>query len=85
MSVDDIKVSPTEYYTFDYPGNHTVYMLVDITNLTSLDYMFYDSDMSSIIFTSKFNTTHIESMNYMFSSCSHLTSIDFSYFNTGNA
>jgi len=46
--------------------------------------MFFESEMVSIYFTEKFNTEKIEGMNYMFDTCTKLTSIDLSVFNTRN-
>ena len=85
MIIDEKNVEPCTDYTFENIGNHTVYMLVDTENTTSLDYMFYKVDkMISISFTENFKTDNIVSMNNMFSVCSSLTSINLANFNTKN-
>jgi hypothetical protein len=53
MTVDGIKTESNITYTFPLPGEHVVYKLLNLTNCTSLNNMFYGIDkMTSIIFTS---------------------------------
>ncbi len=85
MTVDGIKKEPSKNYTFSLSGNHTVYILLDITNCTSLNNMFCDiTKMISITFSSYFNTENIEEMDFTFCECTSITSIDFSILNTQN-
>ena len=52
MIIDEQNVEPCINYTFTNIGNHTVYILMDTTNTSSLEYMFYKIDkMISISFT----------------------------------
>ena len=84
MIVDDIDIqSPSKNYTFSVPGNHTIYFLVDISNLSSLDSLFKDCNkIVSISFTELFSTSHIKNMSHMFDYLTLLTSLDISKFNT---
>ena len=84
MIIDGKKVDPCRKYTFESIGLHSVYVLVDLSQTSSLESMFYESDMISISFSEKFNTEKIVDMNYMFDTCENLTSIDLSVFNTRN-
>ena len=55
--VGEGKVEPYSNYTFLFPGNHIVYILIDITNLESLSNMFYEMEnMTSIFFSKEFVT-----------------------------
>ena len=84
MIIDGKKVDPCRKYIFESIGLHSVYVLVDLSQTSSLESMFYESDMISISFSEKFNTEKIVDMNYMFDTCQNLTSIDLSVFNTRN-
>ena len=85
MTVDGIKVEPSKNYTFLLSGNHIVHILIDITNCTSLNFMFIGiTKMISITFSQYFNTQNIKEMCSTFFGCSLLTSIDFSILNTQN-
>ena len=87
MVVDGIEVNEgnDNFYTFPLSGNHTVYFLINITNCTSLNSLFADNtNLTSIAFTSEFNTENVEDMVLMFRDCSSLVSINFSNLNTKN-
>ena len=85
MTVDGKKEKPSKNFVFPNKGNHTIYFLLNIDNCKSISFMFfYIFEITSIIFTSNFNTINIEDMNSLFSGCESLTSIDISTFNTQN-
>jgi len=87
MIIDGIQVKEKEniFYIFPLCGNHTVYILINITNCSSLRALFGGvKNMTSIVFTSEFNTENVEDMNSMFDCCSSLFSINFSNLNTKN-
>ena len=87
MVIDGIQVKEGQdnFYTFPSRGNHTVYILINVTNCTSLDSLFREvKNMTSIIVTSEFNTENVENMNFMFFDCTSLVSIKFSNLNTKN-
>ena len=87
MIADDIQIKEKQdrFYTFPLSGNHTVYILINITNCTSLSYLFREAtNMTSIAFTSEFNTENVEDMSFMFQLCTSLISINFSNLNTKN-
>ena len=84
MFVDGKQVSPSNSYLFSDTQDHEVFMLLDMTKfLNSINSIFYGIDrMISISFSSFFNTSNINEMNYMFYNCSLLESITLSKFNT---
>ncbi len=85
MTVDGIREEPSKNYIFPSSGNHTVHILLDITNCKSLNNMFCDiNKMVSFTFSQNFNTQNIEKMDITFAGCTSLTSIDFSILNTQN-
>ena len=84
MTIDGEKVDFCTTYIFKSAGKHTVIVLLDLSEMFTLNSIFYNSEMTSIIFSEKFNTKKIIYMNNMFKGCSQLTSINLSYFNTKN-
>ena len=81
----DEEQKQNNFYTFPLSGNHTVCILIEITNCTSLRNLFGDiTNMISIVFTSEFNIENVEDMSSMFFGCSSLVSINFSNLNTKN-
>ena len=85
MEVDGQKVSPSNNYTFQQDGSHTIYLSLKTEKLNSFSKMFYQVDrLSSIVFTKKLDTKNIISMDRMFARCDSLTSIDISHFNLEN-
>jgi len=84
MTIDGEKVEFCQSYTFENAGEHTVFVLLDLSLISTLKNFFAQSEMKSITFSEKFNTETIEYMNGMFKYCNNLTSINLSYFNTKN-
>ena len=83
MTVDDKKVKPSTSYTFPTLGYHTVYFLFDLSNTTSLSYMFYSIEkLSQISFTPLFDSRNITDISHMFHYCKSLKYIDLYNFNT---
>ena len=86
MTIDDTEVEPTKNYTFEKPGEHKVNFLLDSSNYIELNKMFYGiKKLTSISFTSRFNSKRVVNMNQMFYGCNSLTSIDISNLNTSSA
>ena len=84
MLVDGKKVPPSNEYAFEDKANHSVSLLMDLTNCTSLSEFFSETDLLSIKFSSLFDTKSITNMNKFFYNCYYLTSVDFSGINTTN-
>ena len=85
MKVDGIIYYNNNLYTFNNSGYRTIYVLLDIENLNSLEHLFIeDKCLKSVHFAKNLNTSHIIKMNRMFLNCLSLTSVDFSNFNTEN-
>ena len=87
MIVDGIQVKEKQntFYIFPSSGNHIVYTLININNCTSLNNLLEGAtNMTSISFTTEFNTENVENINFMFDYCSSLISINFSNLNTKN-
>ena len=85
MIIDGKDVLPSKNYTFLTPGTHKLYVLMDISNCTSLSKMFFRiKSLKEIVFTKYFDTKNIIDMKGMFSSCESLSSIDMTYFDTQN-
>ena len=91
MIVDGIQENEGQYqnnwYTFHSFGNHNhiVCILMNMTNCTSLEYLFSDiQELVSISFTPDFNAENLEHLDFMFMGCSSLISINFSNLNTKN-
>lgn len=84
----------TMQYMFQLCKNLTTLDLssFDTRNVTDMSYMFYMNDsnitttskLSSIRFSSKFNTQNVTNMYGMFRGCKNLTSLDLSSFDTRN-
>ena len=85
MLVDGEEVSISSAKTFSSVGEHTIQMIIDTSNVTSMENMFSGcTALTSIEFSDSFNTSNVTNMCYMFNSCSGLTSLDLSNFNTSN-
>ena len=91
MIVDGIQENEGQYqnnwYTFQSNDNHNhiVCILINMTNCTSLEYLFSDiKNLVSISFTPDFNAENLEHLDFMFMGCSSLISINFSNLNTKN-
>ena len=82
LDMDKEIVEPTTNYTFKSQGYHSVYVTMNITNLSSLNYMFIDlKKLISISFTKNFDTQNIREMELMFYNNHKIKTIDISYFN----
>jgi len=82
ITIDGEKVDICNEYTFPSNGLHSVSVLINSSEIKSLEKMFYKiEDLVSISFSSKFNFENIENMDRMFESCTKLTSIDLSNIN----
>ena len=85
MIVDGDIVPRYHIHNFHIKGIHTIYLLMNLTECNSLDFLFKDAkELISINFTPLFNTQNITNINSMFYNCVLLKSIDFSNFNTEN-
>ena len=86
MYIDNKTITPLKTsFNFSSPGNHTVFIYINISNLSSFSFLFSGVDkMTSISFSPNFNTKNIESFQDMFKFCSSLTSLDISNFDTSN-
>ena len=85
ISLDDKTIPISQNYTFPYAGNYTLYFLMKNPSTNSLSQMFRRIDnITSIYFTSKYNTENVTDISSMFEYCSSLYSINLSNFNTKN-
>ena len=67
MKFDGINVKSTTNYTFSFSGNHTLYLLMNITSIKSLYSLFFCiENLKSIFFSKLFNTINITNMANMF-------------------
>ena len=83
MLIDNKEVEPCNSYTFQSIGSHIIYVLIDISESTSLYKMFYNiKNLDSIYFYKNFDTKNIQNFNWMFYGCISLSEIDISLFNT---
>ena len=73
ITINNTKVSiEKESYTFPLPGNHIVYILIDISSLNSISYMFRQvNKMASISFTKKFESQNVKAMIDFFNNCNY--------------
>ena len=75
----------TNYFPFPGAGRYEIYVLLDITESTSLYQMFYYLErLISISFSEDFNTKNITNMAEMFEYASNIVSVNISSFNTEN-
>ena len=82
--IDEKITNKETIQTLNY-GNHTVYVLLDMSSITETNSMFSSCvEMKEVYFSSLFNNVDIKSMIGMFSGCQGLTSIDFSNFKIKN-
>ena len=83
--IDGEKVDICNEYKFPSIGLHSVLALFDLSQIKSLEKMFYEiEDLVSISFTNKFNIENIRNMTSMFEKCTKITSIDLSNINAHN-
>jgi surface protein len=84
LEVDGERVSePSEYFTFDQIGLHTVSILLN-SELESMSNLFLDCYYLTDLDLSNLNTSKVTSMSEMFKRCTSLTSIDFGKIDTSN-
>ena len=57
---------------------------LDTSNVTDMQYMFYNCSSLTSLDLSNFDTSNVTNMNRMFGYCQSLTSLDLSSFNTSN-
>ena len=77
ISLDNEKIPISSNYTFPYPGNHTLYFVMNTPSTNSLSYLFKSiSRLVSITFSSSFNTENVIEMKSMFYGCSSLVSAE---------
>ena len=85
LIVDDQDKDIATSYLFNTTGNHTIYMLLNITKMEKIEEMFSGiSSLVSINFTYLFDTKNIISFRKMFYDCKKLSYINISLFNTHN-
>ena len=85
MIIDNEEIEPVTSYTFSTTGYHTIYVLIDISESTSLYKMFYNiKNLDSIYFYKNFDTKNIQNFKWMFYGCTSLTEINMSSFDTSS-
>lgn len=85
INIDGKDEIPSRNYTLKYPGSHTVYMLLNISNTNDLRAMFYQvRGLKSIYFSKNFDTKNIKYMSNMFFYCKKLSYVNISNFDTQN-
>ena len=85
MIIDENEEIPNKNFTFKKAGIHTVYMLINLTDLTGVNLMFYKVDnLKTIYFSKEFNISNLKYISNMFLYCTKLTSVDITNFNTQN-
>ena len=78
MFIDGKETTISSAKTFSSVGEHTVQMIMNTSNVTSMQYMFSGcTSLTSIEFNDKFDTSKVTSMYYMFYNCSKLKLITF--------
>ena len=82
IEIDKEKISEiNNIYTFNTTGEHIVYILLDIRDISSLHLFNGTDNLKSISFLKQFNTRHIISLEALFYNCSSLESVDMSNLN----
>ena len=85
ISLDNKSIPISPNYTFPYIGNYTFYFLMKNPSSNSLSNMFrLIKNLTSIYFSSKYNTENVTDISSMFEYCTSLVSINLSNFNTKN-
>lgn len=83
MIIDNNIEQPLNYFTFNSTGEHIVFVLLNLNDITSLDSLFSEvNKMIYIEFSEKFITSNINLMGNMFYNCHSLTMVNVSVFNT---
>ena len=82
---EEVFINPPSNYKFPSAGNHTVDILIDLSQITSFDNFFHFVDsLISISFYPSFYNENIKNMSGFFSECISLVSIDMSNFQSQN-
>ena len=82
MFIDGVETTISSAKTFSSVGEHTVQIIMDTSNVTTMSEMFYYcSDLISIEFGDNFDTSNVTNMKSMFNRCNNLTSLNLSNFN----
>ena len=84
MFIDGEQTTISSAKTFSSVGEHTVQMIIDTSNITTMNSMFYNCYNLTSLDLSSFDTSKVTSMYEMFYNCSGLTSLNLSSFNTSN-
>ena len=85
MFIDGVETTISSAKTFNSVGEHTVQMIMDASNITSMSSMFYYCRSLTELDLSNFDTSNLTSMHSMFRLCTSLTSITFgNKFDTSN-
>ena len=85
MNIDGNNIESCNYYNFTTSGNHTVFYLMNTTNLTSINSLFYRiNKLIYIYFSEIFNSENITDMSKLFYGCASLKSINIKNLNTKN-
>lgn len=79
--IDKKRVNICTNYNFFIPGNHTVYVTMNIETLNSLSLFNDNSHLISVYFTKQFNTQKIISLDYNFYNCENVISLIFQILN----
>ena len=85
LIINGEKVKPTSKYTFQKKGVYTVYMLLDMNKIETIEELFSGIiSLSTISFSELFNIEKYTSMVGMFRNCKSLKNADLSKLNTKN-
>ena len=85
LIIDGENVKPTNNYVFQKKGTHTVYMLLDMDKIETLESMFSGLiSFATVTFSELFNSDKFTSMVNMFRNCKSLREVDLSKFNSKN-
>ena len=82
---EKVLMDPSSNYTFPCAGNHTVDILIDLSQITSFEYFFGGvTNLISIYFYPFFHNKNITNMSHFFAGCESLVSIGMSNFQSKN-
>ena len=85
LIINGEKVKPENKYNFPKKGTYTVYMLLDMNQIETIDDLFSGLiSLCSIYFSELFNIEKYTSMTGMFRNCKSLKNADLSKLNTKN-
>ena len=81
---DKIYPTDTNCWFSHYKGTTLDLKNLDTSNVTNMDFMFYDCSNLTSLDVSNFDTSKVTKMRDMFGGCKSLTSLNLSNFNTSN-